>query len=357
MNSIDTHLQSLQTGETLCLRESLEQRERITLSSFAALSAESKGRQTPRPKDVYRTEFQRDRDRILHCKAFRRLSHKTQVFLAPEGDHYRTRLTHTLEVSQIARSISRTLLLNEDLTEAVALGHDLGHTPFGHTGEMALDEALKEISSEYPGAPESYEHVKQSLRIVEHLEYSGKGLNLTWETRDGIHGHSGSHIPETLEGQIVRIADRIAYINHDIDDALRAGVLTEEALPGDCVDILGHNSAARITTLINDLVVQSAGKSKIMMSKDVLDAMNDLRSFMFDKVYLAETAKREEPKAGQLIKSLFYYYLEHPTAIPDEYRQREDNLVQAVIDYVSGMTDRYAIRQYEKIFIPQSWRV
>lgn len=357
MNASENRMGSPENNDTLCMRECLEQREREMLSEFAALAVNSKGRQNPRPRDEFRTEFQRDRDRILHCKAFRRLSHKTQVFIAPEGDHYRTRLTHTLEVSQIARSIARTLRLNEDLTEAVALGHDLGHTPFGHTGEYALDEALKSIVGKYPNCPETYEHVDQSLRIVEQLEYDGKGLNLTWETRDGIHGHSGSHMPATLEGQIVRISDRIAYINHDIDDALRAGVLIEELLPRDCVEILGHSSAERISTLVHDLVSQSAGQPKIRMSKDVLEAMMKLRTFMFEHVYEAPTAKREEPKAKGMVKTLFFHYLEHPELIPAEFGATDETLVVSVVDYVSGMTDRYAVRQFEKLFIPTSWRI
>lgn len=343
---------------TLCLREDIEARERANLSPFAAFSDSSLGRQNPRPKDHYRTDFQRDRDRILHCKAFRRLSHKTQVFIAPEGDHYRTRLTHTLEVSQIARSIARTLWLNEDLTEAIALGHDLGHTPFGHTGEGALDKALREIAGRYPDAPTHYEHVDQSLRIVERLEYDGKGLNLTAETRDGIHGHSGAHVPRTLEGQIVRVADRIAYINHDIDDALRAGVLHESELPRDSCDVLGNNSPERITTLITDLVKHSLNQNSIQMSPEVERAMLDLRSFMFTNVYESPRAKAEEPKAGGLIRELFFYYLENSDEIPaQDVVAADGNKVQAIVDYVSGMTDRYATRQFEKIFIPKSWRL
>jgi len=347
---------------TLATRIDIEQREAETLSPFAALSAGSRGRQRTRPLDEYRTEFQRDRDRILHCKAFRRLSHKTQVFLSPEGDHYRTRLTHTLEVSQIARSIARTLRLNEDLTEAIALGHDLGHTPFGHTGEEALDAALKALAADrpgcFPGAPTSYEHVTQSLRIVEHLEYEGRGLNLTWETRDGIQGHSGEHFPATLEGQIVRTADRIAYINHDIDDAFRAGVLCEEDLPRDACAILGHSSPERITTLVNDMVSASAGQPTISMTPKIEHAMLALREFMFARVYESASAEAEKPRAGAMVQAMFQYYLEHLDQVPAEYHEHApDNPVQAVVDYVSGMTDRYAIRQYESIFIPKVWRL
>ena len=344
------------------LREDIEQRERDILSPYAALSAETRGRVVVRPLDIYRTEFQRDRDRILHCKSLRRLSHKTQVFLAAEGDHYRTRLTHTLEVAQIARSVARTLRLNEDLTEAIALGHDLGHTPFGHTGETALNNALAIIKTDYhdkyPEAPTRYEHVEQSLRLVECLEYDGKGLNLCWETRDGILGHSGDHIPETLEGQIVRISDRIAYINHDIDDALRAGVITEESLPQEFCEVLGDNSPHRITTLVRDLVENSAGRDKIVMSPPVENAMLGLRSWMFHNVYLSQDAKSEEPKALGLIESLFFYYLDHMDDVPFEYRAHSEGCdVRAVIDFVAGMTDRYALKQYEKIFVPKSWRI
>ena len=346
----------------LATRIDVERREAETLSPFAARSAQSRGRQLPRPLDEYRTEFQRDRDRILHCKAFRRLSHKTQVFLSPEGDHYRTRLTHTLEVSQIARSIARTLMLNEDLTEAIALGHDLGHTPFGHTGEEALDVALKTLAAQhperYPQAPKSYEHVTQSLRIVEHLEYDGQGLNLTWETRDGIKGHSGSHIPVTLEGQIVRTADRIAYINHDIDDAFRAGVLCEADLPQEACAILGSSHHERITTLVNDMVNASAGQPAISMTPEIEGAMLSLRTFMFQRVYESASAEAEKPRAGAMIQSMFQYYLDHLDEVPDEYhRLAPGNPVQAVVDYVSGMTDRFAIRQYERIFIPKVWRL
>lgn len=343
-------------------REDIERRERETLSPYAALSCETKGREVPRPLDPYRTEYQRDRDRILHCKSFRRLSHKTQVFLAAEGDHYRTRLTHTLEVAQIARSVARTLRLNEDLTEAIALGHDLGHTPFGHTGEQALTDALRQLRErdpqKYGDIPLRYEHVDQSLRMVEKLEFDGKGLNLCWETRDGIHGHSGEHMPATLEGQIVRIADRVAYINHDIDDALRAHIIFEEQLPQEFVEVLGSNSPERITTLVRDLVDSSAGKDHIVMSVKVETAMLGLRKWMFENVYLSQDAKAEEPKAKALIEALFFYYLDHIDEVPAEYSNYSDgNNVQAVIDFVAGMTDRYALKQYQKLFLPRSWRI
>ena len=272
------------TQRAIITREDFEAGEHRRLSPRAAFADESAGRLRALPLDPYRTEFQRDRDRIIHCKAFRRLSHKTQVFLAPEGDHYRTRLTHTLEVSQISRSIARALGLNEDLTEAIALGHDLGHTPFGHTGESALDEALVRLHASHPEAPSGYRHNEQSLRIVDHLEYEGRGLNLTHEVRDGILGHSGSHIPETLEGRIVRISDRIAYVNHDIDDALRAGVLVEHELPSEPLSVLGPHHGARITTMVNDMIATSAATDEIRMSEPVWDAMMALRAYLFENV-------------------------------------------------------------------------
>jgi dGTPase len=341
---------------TILAREVAEKAEFEQLAECAAKSAESKGRETAIEPDPYRTDFQRDRDRIIHCKSFRRLAHKTQVFLDPEGDHYRTRLTHTLEVSQISRSIAAALRLNEDLTEAIALGHDLGHTPFGHTGESALDEALRQVSERFPGAPERYEHQLQSLRIVEHLEYEGKGLNLTWEVRDGILGHTGAHAPSTLEGQVVRIADRIAYVNHDVDDSLRAGVIDAAQLPSRAVAILGARNNQRITTMVTDLIGESSDGTSIRMSSGVWDAMMELRQFLFDNVYFSAKAKAEEPKAHRVVRMLFDYYLAHADALPDEFRPKNaDELVQRVVDYVAGMTDRYAIRQFEQVFIPNKW--
>ncbi|MCL2680010.1 MAG: deoxyguanosinetriphosphate triphosphohydrolase [Coriobacteriia bacterium] len=344
-------------------RTDLERREHETLSPFAAFSDATKGRATPKALDNYRSEFQRDRERILHCKSFRRLSHKTQVFLAPEGDHYRTRMTHTLEVAQISRSIARTLALNEDLTEAIALGHDLGHTPFGHTGEAALSETLAELAQggAFPQAPSCFNHAQQSLRVVEELEYEGKGLNLCWETRDGILGHSGTHMPATLEGQIVRTADRIAYINHDIDDALRAGVLSPEDLPAKYCAVLGDNAPQRITTLVHDMIKTSAGKDYIALSEPVEAAMLGLRDYLFENVYLSDLAKSQEPKAKQLLRSLFLYYVENAQQIPIEYRRKHDGTavehVQSCIDFVAGMTDRYALRLYNELFIPASWQL
>ncbi|MBA4371026.1 MAG: deoxyguanosinetriphosphate triphosphohydrolase [Coriobacteriaceae bacterium] len=332
--------------------------ERERLSPRAALSGETLGRDVPKPLDLYRTEFQRDRDRIIHCKAFRRLSHKTQVFLAPEGDHYRTRLTHTLEVAQIARSVARSLALNEDLTEAIALGHDLGHTPFGHTGEDALTECYGEIAERFPNVPDRYRHNLQSLRVVEVLEYEGRGLNLTREVRDGIVGHTGDHVPATLEGQIVRIADRVAYVNHDIDDAIRGGVLREEELPSKPCALLGATHNERISTMVKDMIATSADAETIAMSPPVWDAMMKLRDFLFSKVYLSKSAKAEEPKARGVVKGLFLHYLEHPDELPAEFAPAsEEDLPQSVTDYVAGMTDRYAIRTYEELFLPRSWMV
>lgn len=343
---------------TVKKRQDWESAEHALLSPRASFADGSRGRETAIADDEYRTCYQRDRDRVLHCKAFRRLSHKTQVFLAPEGDHYRTRLTHTLEVSQIARSIARALALNEDLTEAIALGHDLGHTPFGHTGEQALDEALREVAGRFPDVPGSYEHNRQSLRIVERLEYDGKGLNLTWEVRDGILGHTGGHVPETLEGQVVRIADRIAYVNHDIDDAVRAGVLSTEELPPEPVALLGPHHGARITTMVRDLIETSAERDEIAMSPEVWDAMMTLRQYLFDNVYLSTRAKAEEPRAANVVRMLFGHFLEHPEQLPEEHRPSTENeRAQRVVDYVAGMTDRYAIRQFEGLFIPKKWLV
>jgi dGTPase len=339
-------------------REAYEAAEADRLSPRAALSAASRGRERPVAPDAYRTDYQRDRDRIIHCKAFRRLSHKTQVFLAPEGDHYRTRLTHTLEVAQIARSVARALGLNEDLTEAIALGHDLGHTPFGHIGEDALSDALRAAKRRYPGVPYPFRHNLQSLRIVEVLEYEGRGLNLTWEVRDGIRCHTGRKRASTLEGQIVAVCDRVAYVNHDIDDAIRGGILTEDDLPEAPTAVLGHTHAERITTMVQSLVATTAVSPTVMMDDTVYKAMMDLRSFLFDHVYLSPNAKAEEPKAYGVVKTLFEHYLAHPGDMPEDERPTEpDGLVQAVTDYVSGMTDRFAIRTFERLLIPNRWRV
>jgi dGTPase len=327
-------------------RERTEEIERQTLSPHATLSTASKGRERDEPPDPLRTCFQRDRDRIVHAKAFRRLKHKTQVFLAPEGDHYRVRLTHTLEVSQIARTAARALRLNEDLTEAVALGHDLGHTPFGHLGEQALSPFL--------GRP--FRHNQQSLRVVDYLENDGRGLNLSWEVRDGIVNHTWSMPPpSTAEGRLVRFADRIAYVNHDVDDAIRAGVLAAEELPSDVLGVLGRTHGERINTLVTDLVDRSAEGPEIRLSDTVFRALDALRDFMFERVYLRDEARSEQDKAVSLVRSLFAHYLDHPEEVPEEYHRAPGDLPTHIADYIAGMTDRYALRIYEQLFLPQGW--
>jgi dGTPase len=329
-------------------RERTEEIERDTLSPSATLAGESKGRETDELDDPVRTVFQRDRDRISHSKAFRRLKHKTQVFLAPEGDHYRVRLTHTLDVSHIARTVARALRLNEDLTEAIALGHDLGHTPFGHLGEQALSPFL--------GRP--FRHSEQSLRVVDYLEDDGKGLNLTWEVRDGIVNHPWSMPPPaTLEAQVVRFADRIAYINHDLDDAVRAGVLDAAELPGPPLDVLGHTHGARINTLVIDLIDQSADQPEVRLSPAVFSALDALRDFLFEQVYTREGARTEHEKAVRLIRDLFSHFLEHPEEMPPEYHRAPGDLPTRVADFIAGMTDRYALRTYERLFLPQGWLI
>ncbi len=329
------------------MREHVEQLEADTLSPYATLSRNTRGREKPIDPCPLRTDFQRDRDRIIHCKSFRRLKHKTQVFLSPAGDHYRTRLTHTLEVSQIARTIARGLRLNEDLTEAIALGHDLGHTPFGHAGESVLNDLV----------PGGFEHNVQSLRVVEKLENEGEGLNLTFEVRDGILNHSGGGVPLTLEGKIVSLSDRIAYINHDIDDGIRAGVITEEELPDDCTEILGHSHGKRINTLILDVVYGSYGKNDIIMSQDVKEKFLKLRSYMFDHVYLNAAAKREEGKGKHVVEQLYKYYLAHLDLLPDDFTKfiDEDGKERVAADYIACMTDRYAVNDYENRFVPREW--
>lgn len=324
------------------IREQQEELEKRNLSEYATLSSNTKGRSVEENKCSVRTDFQRDKDRIIYSKAFRRLKHKTQVFIAPEGDHYRTRLTHTLEVSQIARTAARALRLNEDLTEAIALGHDLGHTPFGHIGEKILDDVYSE----------GFKHNEQSLRVVDVLE----GLNLCWETRDGIVNHSGVNMASTLEGQIVKFADRIAYVNHDIDDAQRAGLIEDRDLPESCVNILGSTSSSRISTMVNDIITSSSGKNMITMSEDVYKAMWDLRQFMFDRVYLASRAKTEEIKAGSIIKWLYYYFMENTLELPDEFKNMLLKMgnERVICDYIAGMTDRYAINKFQELFIPEA---
>jgi len=332
----------------MLIRERLEQREKNILSPYAALSCNSRGRKFPEPKCAIRTEFQRDRDRILHSKAFRRLKHKTQVFIAPEGDHFRTRLTHTLEVAQIARTIARSLDLNEDLTEAIALGHDLGHTPFGHAGEETLNKIV----------PGGFKHNEQSLRVVDYLENEG-GLNLTAEVRNGILNHTGPEDPYTLEGQIVKIADRIAYINHDIDDALRGGVIKDEDLPRDLICILGKDHRTRINNMITDIIANSEGKKKITMSPSVKKATDELRKFLFENVYIGSIAKAEEEKAKRLVRELYFYYLENKEMLPDSIREKmaEVPLERLVCDYIAGMTDRFAISQYQWFFVPKGFNI
>jgi dGTPase len=344
------------------IRQRIEKEEAEHLSPRAKLSRDSKGRERYEEPSALRTCFQRDRDRIIHCKSFRRLSHKTQVFLAPEGDHYRTRLTHTLEVTQISRTIARALKLNEDLAEAIALGHDLGHTPFGHIGEEAISECLVALRERdpklYSDIPIAFHHNEQSLRMVEQLEYEGKGLNLTWEVRDGILNHTGETLPATLEGQIVKIADRIAYINHDIDDALRGGILAEEKLPKRPLEILGHRHSLRINFMVNDMVENSKCGEIIQMSPECSSAMHDLRDFLMGNVYVNSPAKTEDEKAKQVLHELFFYYLDHPDSLPPEFRTRDKlKLPTVVCDYIAGMTDRYALREFEILFVPKSWMV
>lgn len=332
----------------MSIRENLEQMEEIYLSPFATLSANSKGRDREEPQCDIRPVFQRDRDRILHCKSFRRLKHKTQVFLTPKGDHYRTRLTHTLEVSQNARTIGKALRLNEDLVEAIALGHDLGHTPFGHAGERVLNELCED----------GYRHNEQSVRIVEKLEKDGQGLNLTWEVRDGILNHQTSRMPNTLEGKIVRLSDKIAYIHHDTDDAIRAKILTEEDIPLELRKTLGMDTKERLNTLIHNIITNSIGKNDILMSDEIREAMQELRKFMFRNVYQNPAAKGEEEKAEHLLSELYRYYLEHEELLPGQYQrmyQDGEKKERVVCDYISGMTDQYAIAKYREFFLPKAW--
>ena len=325
------------------------ERERQSLSPYAFLTANTAGRDHPSTPCTNRTEFQRDRDRIIHSAAFRRLMHKTQVFLAPAEDHYRTRLTHTLEVTQIARGIARALRLNEDLAEAAALGHDLGHTPFGHAGEQALQHCYD------PG----FRHYKQSLRVVERLEKDGRGLNLTREVRDGIVNHTGKHMASTLEGVIVKFADRIAYINHDIDDACRAGILTLDDIPADLLRVLGRGHSERINTMVTSVITASENSPVITMTEEVGDATARLRAFLFDRVYRNPVAKGEETKAKAMLQKMFEYYVNHPEALPEDFHPQMsfEGLERTVCDYIAGMTDKYAVDKYTEIFIPTGWNV
>ena len=329
------------------VRTRTEEIERLTLAPWATFSDESRGRQRPEEQDPIRPVFQRDRDRVLHCKAFRRLKQKTQVFLSPEGDLYRTRLTHTLEVSQIARTIARALRLNEDLTEAISLAHDLGHTPFGHAGERALDKLT----------PGGFKHYMQSLRVVDKLEKDGQGLNLTWEVRNGIVTHTKGIWAATPEGRIVRMADQIAYVNHDIEDAVRAGVLDPATLPKDCTAVLGQTKSARITTMINRILAHSDGDVGVGAEEKV--AFLALRDFMYATVYVDKTAKAEEQKVDKVIGELYEYYLAHVDQMSNFYVQLayQDNPERAVTDYISGMSDEFAIRTFEDVFVPRKWHV
>lgn len=329
------------------IREWTMRNEEQLLSPRACLCRDSRGRERPEPEDDLRTPFQRDRDRIIHCNAFRRLQHKTQVFLSPTGDHYRTRLTHTLEVTQIARTIARGLKLNEDLTEAIGLGHDLGHTPFGHAGERALD-------SVYPGG---FHHYEQSLRVVDHLEKGGKGLNLTWEVRDGIVNHTVKPEAATWEGRVVKLADHIAYINHDIDDAIRAGILQEEDLPAHLRETLGKSKSERINTLVLSAIEYS--KEDITMEESIFRAFRELEAFMFENVYTNPVAKGEEGKAQDILIAMYGYFVKQPEKMPEEYQKiaQEETPERAACDYISGMSDRYALQVYMDLFVPKPWSV
>ncbi|MDD3403315.1 MAG: deoxyguanosinetriphosphate triphosphohydrolase [Hespellia sp.] len=332
----------------MIIREQLEERELEYLSPYATFSKNSRGRSVEEPECDIRPVFQRDRDRILHCKSFRRLKQKTQVFLLPKGDHYRTRLTHTLEVSQNARTIAKALRLNEDLVEAIALGHDLGHTPFGHAGERALNSVYH------------FKHNEQSLRVVDLIEKQGQGLNLTWEVRDGILNHQTTGNPRTLEGKVVRLSDKIAYINHDIDDAIRGGIMEEADIPREYSEILGNSTKVRLDTMIHNVIINSMDKPRIQMSAEVETAMIGLRQFLFEHVYKNPKAKGEEHKAINMLKQLYQYYIDHPELMPEQYLQAIDSKdnpkEQIVCDYIAGMTDNYAVKKFEEYFVPESWK-
>ena len=333
----------------MTIREQQEQYEASWLSDLAKRSVDTRGRERPEAPCEVRTDFQRDRDRIIHCKSFRRLKFKTQVFLAPKGDHYRTRLTHTLEVSQVARTLARALRLNEDLTEAIALGHDLGHTPFGHIGEKTLDRLV----------PGGFKHNEQSLRMVDLLEKDGKGLNLTWEVRDGILNHSGENEPATLEGWCVRRADRVAYINHDIDDAIRGGILKPFELPRSCLTVLGDTHSKRINTMILDIIQTSAGQPFVRMSDEVSQASDDLRTFLFANVYNDAWRAQEEKRCDFVLEALYNHYCQNPTAMPDEYVQiaYREGIGRGVCDFLACMTDRYAIDDFTALFVPNDFAI
>ena len=334
----------------MTIRENLEANEKQTLSPYASLSKETKGRERPLISDHVRTEYMRDRDRILHSKAFRRLKDKTQVFLSPQGDHYRTRLIHTLEVSQLSRTVAKALKLNEDLVEAIALGHDLGHTPFGHAGERALN-AL---------SPYGFRHYEQSVRVVERLEQGGKGLNLTWEVRDGIRCHQMELMPATLEGRIVRLCDKIAYIHHDMDDAERGGIICESMVPDHLHRILGNSNKERLDTMIMDIIYQSEGQPDIRQSPEIRDAMLEIRGLMFKIVYTDSIAKAEEVKVTRMLEQMYHYYMDHPDDMTEEFRmlmEEGEPKERVICDYISGMTDQYCIHCYNTLFVPKSWDV
>ncbi len=333
----------------MTIREQIEKMEQEALSPYACHSTDSKGRDIPEAQCDIRPVFQRDRDRILHSKSFRRLKNKTQVFLTPKGDHYRTRMSHTLEVSQNARTIAKALRLNEDLTEAIALGHDLGHTPFGHAGETILNRI-------YSGG---FKHNEQSVRIVEKLEKDGEGLNLTWEVRDGIKNHQTGTIPHTLEGKIVRLSDKIAYVNSDIDDAIRAQILCEEDIPRELRRTLGWDTRSRLDHLIHDIIINSMGQNEILQSKETEEAFRDLRLFMFEHVYKNPVAKGEEVKAKAMLEQLYGHYMEHIELLPDwllEMLDAGEDQGRIVCDYIAGMTDQYAITKFNEFFLPKAWQ-
>ena len=352
----------------MTIRETFENNEKKFLSRFATLSSHSKGRAVNEPECEIRTCFQRDRDRIIHCKSFRRLKHKTQVFFNPEGDHYRDRLTHTLEVSQISRTIAKALFLNEELTEAVALGHDLGHTPFGHAGEKVLDE----ITKEKLGQKQTFLHNEQSIRVVTEIEKNGRGLNLTYEVLDGIKNHSGKFIPQTLEGKIVRLSDKIAYINHDIDDALRAGIFSENDLPAREISVLGRTHRERINTIVFDIVSRSTDREDIIISPEISDSLFSLRDFLFDNLYLRSPVKIEERKTEKILRELFEYYIDNFDSFMKDYNLKNNinfqntdlpdsidftTRVILIRDYIANMTDRFALNKFTEIFIPEKWEI
>ncbi len=334
----------------MTIREKFEKEEHERLSEFASKSDETRGRDYEDTECDIRTAYQRDRDKIIHSKSFRRMKHKTQVFLAPYGDHYRTRLTHTLEVAQLARTIAKAIRANEDLTEAIALGHDIGHTPFGHVGERTLTACSGRLFS----------HNEQSVRVVERIEKDGKGLNLTWEVRDGIRNHKTSLNPSTLEGKIVRIADKIAYVNHDIDDGIRAGVLNEDALPKECTNILGHSTRDRINTIILSVVEHSMDKPVIDMDPDVKTALYNMRQYLFEAMYANPVVKAEEVKAAKILEILYGYYMDRPEEMPNEFKlmlNEGEDKVTVVCDYIAGMTDNFAVEKFQELYIPRSWSI